>query len=195
MERLVMARHAETEHNVRGVLNGDHTIEVRLTPRGVEQARTLGRTVGPVDLVAHTSFGRTRETAELAWPDARRLELPELNEISYGRFEGTAWSDGYGDWCTAAGPEEACPGGGESRTAAIARYLRGYRLLLARPEDTVALVAHGIHLAYVLLALQGRPPAPVLAGVPPAVAVVVARDQLAEAVDVIEDWILEPVWR
>jgi broad specificity phosphatase PhoE len=195
MERLILARHAETELNLRSILNGDRAVEVRLTPRGVAQARALGRAAGPVDLVAHTSFGRTRETAEHAWPGLARLEVPELNEISYGSFEGTAWDDGYAHWCATAAPDEACPGGGESRTAAIARYLEGYRRLLDRPEPAVAAVAHGMHVAYALLALQGLPPAPVLPGIPPAVAVVLGREQLAQVIDVVAEWVREPAWR
>jgi broad specificity phosphatase PhoE len=195
VNRLALARHAETDLNVRGVLNGDNAVEVRLTARGVEQARALGRAVGPVDVAVHTTFGRTRETARLAWPDAPLFAVPELNEISYGSFEGTPWSDGYGDWCATSAPDEPCPGGGESRAVAIGRYLRGYRLLLDRPEETVALVAHAMHVAYVLLALQGRPPEPVLPRIPAAAAVVVDRAQLTEAIDVIDAWVQEPVWR
>lgn len=194
MRRLVAARHGESETGAAGLLNGDPTVGSRLTTRGRAQARGLGDSVGPVDVTAHTDFARTLETAEVAWPAAPRLCLPELNEISYGRFEGTMWRDGYGEWVAAAGPADPSPGGGESRAGAVRRYVAGYRILLARPEETVALVGHGIHLAYVLLALQGLPPGPVLPGVPPAVALVVDRDRLSEAVDVMDAWAREPVW-
>lgn len=39
MERLVLARHAESVFNVRGVLNGDPSIPGGLTENGREQAR------------------------------------------------------------------------------------------------------------------------------------------------------------
>jgi broad specificity phosphatase PhoE len=195
MRRIVIARHAESETNVRELLNGDSTVDPGLTQLGREQARALGRATGPVDVVAHTEFARTRETAELAWPEAPRLVVPELNEISFGRFEGTRWADGYRDWASTTGPHDACPGGGESRADAIRRYARGYRALLERPEDTVALVAHGAHVRYVLLALEGSPPVPVLAGVEQARPVVLARDDYQRAVELIEAWAREPVWR
>jgi broad specificity phosphatase PhoE len=92
------------------------------------------------------------------------------------------------------GPLELCPGGGESRAEAVRRYVRGYRAVLERPEETVALVAHGMHVAYVLLALGGQAPVPVLPGIPPAVPIVVGRDRLAEAVELIEAWVREPAW-
>lgn len=194
MRRLILARHAESVLNAAGVLNGDLAIDVRLSERGREQAQALGRDAGRVDVVLHTEFARTRETAALAWPDAPRAAVGDLNEISFGRFEGTAWGDGYDAWCRTSGPLDACPGGGESRADAVRRYLRGYRAVLDRPEETVALVAHGAHVAYVMLALQGQPPAPVLPGTPPAVAVVLGRDRFAEAVDLIAAWAEEPAW-
>lgn len=194
MQTLIVARHAETEWNVRRALNGDASVDVPLTPRGREQAVALGRSAGPVDLVAHTSFGRTRLTAELAWPEAPTLVAPEFDEIGFGRWESTAWTDGYHDWARTSSPHETCPGGGESRVEAVARYLRGYRLLLEREESMVALVAHGAQVAYLVLALQGMPPAAILPGVPPAVALVLDRARVEEALAVIDAWAREPAW-
>ena len=194
MTRLILARHAESDLNVSHLLNGDASVIVGLTARGREQARELGRDAGRVDVVVHTAFDRTRETAELAWPSAPRVAVADLNEIAFGRFEGTAWGDGYHDWCRTAGPLDPCPGDGESRVEAIRRYVRGYRAVLERPEETVALVAHGAHVAYVLLALGGQAPVPVLPGMPPAVPILVGRDRFAEAVELIEAWARDPAW-
>lgn len=194
MRTLIAARHAESELNVQAVLNGDPALAVALTEAGREQARSLGRDAGPVELVAHTEFGRTQETAELAWPDAPRLVVPELNEIRFGRFEGTRWEDGYADWTRSAGPRDECPDGGESRVAAVERYLRGYRTLLERPEDRVALVAHGAHVRYLLLGREGLPPVAVLEGVPFATGFELTRDELVAAIDVFERWVAAPTW-
>jgi broad specificity phosphatase PhoE len=195
VRRVVVARHAESELNVRELLNGDPAAAAALTAAGREQARALGREAGPVDVALHTSFARTRETAELAWPDAPKAAVRELDEISFGRFEGTRWSDGYDAWCRTSSPLDPCPGGGESRADAVHRYLRGYRAVLARPEETVALVVHGAHVRYLLLALDGTPPVPVLEGVPPATPYAFDRAELERAVDVIEAWAREPAWR
>jgi broad specificity phosphatase PhoE len=194
VKTLILARHGESELSLVDVLNGDPAVEVPLTEVGREQAIRLGADVGPVDLVAHTQFRRTRETAELAWPQAPTLVVPELNEISFGRFEGTHWRDGYHDWVARSGPEDECPGGGESRLAAIRRYLTGYRILLERPEDRVALVAHGAQVRYLLLAQAGSPPVAVLEGVPPAQASFLASDQLRHAIGLIEAWAAAPAW-
>jgi broad specificity phosphatase PhoE len=191
---LVVARHAESELNVDNVLNGDPSISVGLTGRGEEQARALGAAVGPVDLVAHTSFGRTRQTAELAWPGTTLLPVPDLDEIRFGRWEGTRWSDGYEAWVRSSGPEDPCPGGGESRVAAARRYVRGLRMLLGRAEERIALVAHGAQVRYLLLAAAGTPPTALLELVPLAEPHKVARGELERAIEVLDKWTEAPAF-
>jgi broad specificity phosphatase PhoE len=194
VRELVLARHAESEFNVLERLNGDASVEVRLTDAGREQARELGRNAGPVDLVAHTEFSRTRETAELAWPGAPLLEVPELNEFAFGRFEGTRWTEGFDEWILSSTPADDVPGGGESRLTAVRRFIRGYRTLLDRDEERVALVAHGAPVRYVLLALESKPPAPVLEGVDPATPFTIEAERIAGAVDVLEKWVATPAF-
>ncbi len=194
MRELVLARHAESEFNVVERLNGDPSVEVRLTELGREQARELGRVAGPVDLAAHTAFSRTRETAELAWPGVPLLELPDLNEFGFGRFEGTRWTQGFHEWVVAAGPEDDVPGGGESRVSAVRRFVRGYRTLLERAEDRIAVVAHGAPVRYVLLALDRKPPARELEGVERARPYTVGAAELAEAVEELERWAEAPAF-
>ncbi len=187
-----MARHGESEASLRQILNGDPATNVRLTELGREQARALGAAVGRVDLVAHTEFPRTRETAELAWPGTPTLVVPELNEIAFGRFEGTSWHGGYDVWTTSAGPEDECPGGGESRVAATRRYVRGYRVLLRRPEERVAFVGHGAHIRLVLSAVEGLLPAARLEGVEPATAFTLTRAEVERALKLLESWVAAP---
>jgi probable phosphoglycerate mutase len=191
---LVVARHAESEASAKSVLNGDPSRPIGLTPEGRAQASALGATAGPVDLAAHTAFPRTRETAELAWPTAPTLAVPELNEIHFGQFEGTLWADGYADWVVAAGPADDCPGGGESRVTALRRYVRGFRVLLERPEERLALIAHGAHVRYLLLASEQRQPTPLLEFIEPAVPYTFGRAELEAAVDLLEDWLGSPAF-
>jgi alpha-ribazole phosphatase len=194
VRELVLARHAESEFNVLERLNGDAAVEVKLTETGRKQARELGRNAGHVDLVAHTMFSRTRETAELAWPGTRMLEVPDLNEFGFGHFEGTRWTEGFHEWVVTSAPDEGVPGGGESRLTAVQRFVRGYRTLLDRPEDRIALVAHGAPVRYVLLALERKPPARVLEGVDPARPFTVGAAELALAIDHLERWVAAPAW-
>jgi broad specificity phosphatase PhoE len=193
METAILVRHAESELNVLEILNGDRSVACGLTKRGREQARRLGPLVRP-DLAMTSSFERARETAALAWPGVPREEDADFDEIRFGRWEGDGWR-GYVDWAREAGPMDVAPGGGESRAAAVTRYARAYRRLLARPEQTIALVAHGLVVRYVLLAAAGHQPQPVLEGVPAAEPFRFSRRELAAAVDVLEEWLREPAWR
>ena len=194
MKELVLARHAESELNVLERLNGDASVEDKLTKAGRAQAHALGEAAGPVDLVVHTEFPRTRETAELAWPGEPRLVVPELNEYSFGVYEGTPWTGGFEEWIRTSTPHDGAPGGGESRVAAVQRFVRGYRTVLERPEDRVAVVAHGAPVRYVLLALDGEPPTRVLEGDERARPFIVDADRLAEALDALGAWAAAPAW-
>ncbi len=133
MRELVLARHAESEFNVAERLNGDPAVPVSLTEVGRKQARALGAAAGPVDLVAHSSFGRTRETGELAGPGTPLLEVPELGEFTFGSFEGSRWAAGFDEWVKTSAPDVGAPGGGESRVEAALRFVRGYVILIVRP--------------------------------------------------------------
>ena len=86
------------------------------------------------------------------------------------------------------------PGGGESRLAAVTRFARGYRALLDRPEERIAVVAHGAPVRYLLLALEGKPPVAVLDGVDRAKPFPVDVDRVARAVEVLEAWAAAPAW-
>ena len=197
MERALVVRHAESEFSVRELVNGDVSVRRGLTADGREQARRLGRELRDeqIDLCVVTEFERVAETADLALAgrDVPRLVVPELNEISFGEFEGGPLV-AYRDWARSAGSLDDCPGGGESRAAAIRRIARGYRRVLGRREETILVVTHGLVVRYLLEALAGRPPAPVLEGVEEARPYRFEREELERAVDVIDAWCAAPSW-
>ena len=197
MKTLILARHGESELNVQGVVNGDSERVCRLTDAGRGQARRLGELVAaePLDLCVTTAFARTQETADvaLAGRDVPRLVVPELNEIGFGDFEALAF-DEYRAWARSASPTDAPPGEGESRAAAVERYAWGFRVLLARPEGLVLAVVHGLPIRYVLNALAGAAPMPVLEQVPYGEPFRVSAGELEEAVAELEAWAAAPTW-
>jgi broad specificity phosphatase PhoE len=164
-----------------------------LTEAGRAQARALTERLPAVDLAVTSGLRRAVETAELAAPAAPTLVLAELGEIHFGRFEGDS-IESYRAWAWTAGPEEPCPGGGESRAEAARRYVEGWRAVLARPEQTLLVVAHGLVVRYVLDALDGSDPAPRVDGVPSAEPFPVRGDALERAVDRLDAWAKEPRW-
>jgi broad specificity phosphatase PhoE len=198
MDEVILARHGESELSVVGTVNGDPTVACALTPTGEEQARRLGERLAgdSIDLCVTSEFERVIRTADiaLAGRDVPRLVLPELNDVRFGRFEGGTLAT-YREWAGANEPTLAAPGGGESRAATVARYVRAYRTILRRPERTILVVAHGLPIRYVLNALEDSDPAPLVEQVPYAVPYRVPRRQLDVAVERLEGWAAAPVWR
>ena len=197
MKRVILARHGESERSVEGLTNGDPAVPVGLTATGREEARRLGVELGDdsIDLCVTSEFERAQETADLALAgrDVPLLVLADFNDIRFGKFEGRPLTD-YRAWAHAHGPEDICPGGGESRAQTVARYVHGYRTLLARPEETILLVAHGLPVRYVLDALERRNPAARVAQVPYAEPFRFSAEELTAAVDLLEAWVRSPAW-
>lgn len=194
MRTLLVARHGESVLSARRIANGDPGVSCPLTEAGRAQARALGEALAaePLDLVAVTEFERVRETAELALAgrDVPALVVPELNDPRYGEFEGRP-ADDYGRWIWPKGPFDA-PAGGEHRAELAARYARGLRTLLARPEAAILHVGHAHPLAYLRDALAAIPPRSQIEAVPYAQVLRVERDELDRAVELLEAWAAAP---
>jgi broad specificity phosphatase PhoE len=197
MDTVILARHGESEFSLRGAMNGDPAIACPLTAAGEDQARALGEALRetPLDLVVVTEFERTRQTADLALEgrDVPRLVVPELNDIRVGDFEG-GLLEAYRAWARERSPVEVPPGGGESRAAAARRYARGYRVVLARPKETILVVAHGLPIRYLLLAAEGAEPRPVIESLGYAEPHRLSHDEVERAVERLERWAAEPAW-
>jgi broad specificity phosphatase PhoE len=198
VERLILARHGESDYSACGLVNGDGSVPVGLTEVGEEQARALGRALAgePLDLCVTSALERTRATAALALlgRDVPVDSWAELNDPHAGRFEGLLL-DEYLVWAWATGSQEAAPGGGESRLEAASRYRRAFTALLERPEATVLAVAHALPIAYVLSALEGRPPAPRMnRPVPYAHPYRLDAADVHRALGVLEAWCAAPSW-
>lgn len=155
VEKLLIARHAETDYNVGGLINGDPTQKVALSERGKQQAVQLGESLKDIsiDLCVTTEFHRTKDTADIALRGRPipRLILPELNDPRVGIFEGRAFKD-YIAWRHAHGPLAIEPGGGESLSDVLRRYCSGFRFLAEQPGSTAVVITHGLPVSVALLA-------------------------------------------
>jgi broad specificity phosphatase PhoE len=157
MRLFVIARHAESMLNELSLVNGDPSVPVKLTSRGVEEAAHLGLQVAniPLDACFHTRFTRTKETAEIALA-GRKVELyeePLLDDIDVGELEGKP-IEVYRAWKRAHTRDDPFPGG-ESMNDAARRYAEGFTRLLAAPHEHVLIVCHEIPLRYALNGAAG----------------------------------------
>ena len=163
MERALLVRHGESVFSARGLATGRVDVRCPLSARGAAQARALAEDIASeaIDLCATSELERTRETADIALADRAvpRIVLRELNDPLYGRYEGGPLDD-YIAWALANGSAAEPPGGGEPRQTLVARYVAGFRGILERPERAILIVTHSLPIAYVLMALAGRDPAP-----------------------------------
>ena len=197
MRELLLARHGFAVSNRDGVASsavpGDG-----LTPEGVEQARALAELLAAEEIsVAMTSrLARTQETLGVALDgrDVRVVIAAELDEIHFGSFDGGPL-DAYRAWAAAHPPDQPAPGGGESRAQAAARFARGLRLVLARPEERVLVVGHALAIRYVVDASAGLPPAARMAPVGHASPFQLERDEVEGAAVLLEAWSDMPAFR
>jgi broad specificity phosphatase PhoE len=197
VKELLLVRHAFAGSNRDSAASSAIPGE-GLTPEGVAEAlelRTLltGEDIG---VGVTTEHQRTQETLELALRgrDVPTIVVPELNEIHFGSFDGGPL-EAYRAWAAAQSPSLSAPGGGESRAAAAARFARGLRLLLERPERVVVFVGHALAVRYVLDAAQGLPPAARIAPVEHTRPYRLTADEVAAAARLLEEWSRAPRFR
>jgi broad specificity phosphatase PhoE len=197
MERALFVRHGESVFSARALVNGDPSVACGLTELGRQQARQLGERLSgePAGLCVVTEFPRTHETADLILGarDVPRLVVPELNDPFYGAFEGGPLSE-YRAWAATHGPEDAPPGGGETRLAIASRYVRGFRILLARPESTILVVCHSLPIAFAVAGADGRAPRSKMPLITYAEPHVLYEGQLEQAAERLGEWTRNPVY-
>ena len=197
VERAILARHGESMFNVLELMNGDIELPGGLTPIGHEQAAALGEALRGerIDLCVTSEFERARTTADeaLAGRQVPRAVCPALNDPLYGRYEGKRL-EAYRAWAW-ANPATESPGeGGESRVAIVARYARAFRGLLARPEETILVVAHSLPIAYALAAREGQAPGARVPLVGNAVPYPFSACELEAVASLLEQWVAAPGW-
>lgn len=194
MDTLIIARHAHAASNADEIVNGAPP-GGGLSALGNEQAQALRRalTGDRIDLGVATELRRTQETLAVALADRNvpTVVEPRLNEIRFGSFEGGPLG-AYRTWAWAHGPEAACPGAGETRAEAAARFASALELLLVRPERTVLAVSHAVPVRYVLDAAGGRVPSARVLRVPHAEAQRLPRRAVEAAVTTLREWAESP---
>jgi len=197
MERAILVRHGESVFSARGLATGSLDVRCPLSDRGVAQARALAHELAgeEIDICVTSELERTRQTADiaLAGREVRRIVLPELNDPLYGRYESGPL-DAYLEWAISNDSAAEPPGGGERRQAIIARYADGFGRIRERSERVILVVTHSLPIAYLLMALSGRDPAPRVPLVEYAKPHAVTAEELERAIARLEAWCAAPTW-
>ena len=143
--KVYLLRHGETAYNAQRRYLGRSDIPLSAKGRSaLAQANIFPQTVYISPLC------RAAETAEILFPEARLVPVPDLQEMDFGIFEGRTYleMDGllaYQEWI-----DGGCLGkipGGESKADFCARVCRAFSTIMDQAvensEETLVIAAHG----------------------------------------------------
>ena len=161
--RVYLVRHGATLVGGEDRFAGE--TDVALSEIGREQARALGARLAAerLDAVYASPLARARETARLIAESHGRevVSVPELREISHGRWEGrtraeveAVYPEEYARW--EADPFTFAPEGGETGLTVMARSLPAIiEIVATHPDGHVLIVSHKATIRLLVSALLG----------------------------------------
>ena len=144
-------RHGQTDFNLQGVVQGSG-IDAPINKTGQSQAAAFFEAYKeiPFDQVYHTALIRTKQSIQqfidLGIPTT---VLPELNEISWGDYEGTPMTPEEGEYYRhmlhqwQQGNLDYAIAGGESPNVVAKRMRQGIEKILNGPGETILVCMHG----------------------------------------------------
>ena len=153
--RVMLIRHGLTERGRKGRYQG--RLDEGLSREGRAQLRRAD--VSPRRVYVSPLL-RARETAEILFPEAEQIPVPDLREMDFGAFEGRNWremenDDAYRTWVE-SGCWGRCPGG-EDKVGFSRRVCAAFEALLCPEErEELFVVAHG-GTQMAILEKWGRP--------------------------------------
>lgn len=160
--KVILVRHAETEWNLRGIIQGhsDSTVTFRGVRETSALLKNLIASAYPVECVYASPLGRAWQMGQSLAEELRcpLMMEPALKEQAFGRFEGMSSENFIHN-----NPNDAdalfmldacyCPPGGESLAKASQRVIRFLHNLQDTTEhQTVCVVSHG-HVSQGVLAI------------------------------------------
>ena len=143
--KIYLLRHGETQYNAEKRYLG--RTDAPLSPRGRGE---LVRADFSPETVYVSPLRRTAETAEILFPEARLIPVPDLREMDFGMFEGRTYLEmaglpAYREWV-----DGGCLGripGGEGKADFCERVCGAFAALADRAaeggEEHLVIVAHG----------------------------------------------------
>ena len=143
--KIYLLRHGKTQYNTEKRYLG--RTDVSLSPEGSGELTQAGFSPETVYI---SPLRRTAETAEILFPEARLVPVPDLREMDFGIFEGRTYLEmaglpEYREWV-----DGGCLGkipGGESKADFCERVRGAFAALADRAakdgEKYLVIVAHG----------------------------------------------------
>ena len=151
LKKIYLLRHGQTDYNLQGVVQGSG-IDAPINATGRAQAEAFFRAYRdiPFDQLYHSALIRTRQSIQgfidLGIPVT---SLAELNEISWGNYEGTPMTPEEGEYYRMMldqwqqGNLDYAIAGGESPNLVAERLHRAIQIILNGPGETILVCMHG----------------------------------------------------
>ena len=150
-KKIYLVRHGQTDFNLKGVVQGSG-INADINETGRKQAALFFEAYKdvPFDQLYHTALIRTKQSIQGFLDLGIPVEtLPELNEISWGDYEGTPMTPDesqyyehmLGQW--KLGNLDYAIAGGESPNIVAARMIKGIEKIINGPGETILVCMHG----------------------------------------------------
>lgn len=149
---LHFIRHGEGKANAKGIMMGSSkTADQGLSAAGKTMARHKAEEYKALGFLPRTVFcsqmPRTQETAriirEVLGLEQPLIVLPELNERSFGKYEGRPYQEAIDAFAREGDSPETM----EAVPDFIDRVLRGFEYIKQQAEDTALIVTHSNPLA------------------------------------------------
>ena len=151
LKKIYLLRHGQTDYNLQGVVQGSG-IDAPINATGRAQADAFFRAYQEVqfDQLYHSALIRTQQSIQgfidLGIPVT---SLVELNEISWGQYEGTPMTPEEGEYYRMMlhqwqqGNLDYAIAGGESPNSVAERLHRAIQIILNGPGETILVCMHG----------------------------------------------------
>ena len=150
-KKIYLVRHGQTDFNLQGVVQGSG-IDAPINATGQAQAKAFFEAYHGIsfDQIYHTALIRTKQSiAQFIDLGIPTRALSELNEISWGDYEGTPMTPEEGEYYRhmlhqwQQGNLDYAIAGGESPNTVAIRMKRGIEIILNGPGDTILVCMHG----------------------------------------------------
>jgi broad specificity phosphatase PhoE len=151
LKKIYLLRHGQTDYNLQGVVQGSG-IDAPINATGRAQAQAFFEAYQEVqfDQLYHSALIRTRQSIQgfidLGIPVT---SLVELNEISWGNYEGTPMTPEEGEYYRMMlhqwqqGNLDYAIAGGESPNSVAERLHRAIQIILNGPGEKILVCMHG----------------------------------------------------
>ncbi|MCA9365917.1 class I tRNA ligase family protein, partial [Candidatus Kaiserbacteria bacterium] len=160
--KYLIMRHGEATSNLEGRISAVNHEDDPLTEKGIEQVRAVAKELPDIDMIVHSGFLRTRNTAELVAEELGLskeaiVEEERIKELQAGAdLEGQTWAEYQEEFGTELASFTEVRDGRENRFDVIKRAAAAlYDLEEKYKDKKILIVGHASSLFGLMAAAQG----------------------------------------